>query len=134
LSPRGGFVLAGAVAAIVAVLIVTNPFNGSDNNEALVQTFDVGGISGQLSFVPGEDSASMTVEGMEPAPPGQVYQVWAITNGAPSSIGFLPVANDGAGSAELDAELVDGQTVAVTIEPDGGSPLPTSEPVFGVEI
>jgi len=94
----------------------------------------VDGITGEVSYVPGEDSASMTVEGMDPAPEGQVYQVWAITDGAPASIGFLPVAEDGTGSAELDAELSTGQTVAVTTEPDGGSPLPTSEPVFGVEI
>jgi anti-sigma-K factor RskA len=133
-SPRGGFALAGAVAAIVAVLVVTNPFSGDGGDEALVQSFDFNGISGELSYVPGEGTASMTVEGLEPAPEGHVYQVWAITDGSPDSIGFLDVAEDGTGSSELDAEPAGGQTVAVTVEPDGGSPLPTTDPVFGVDI
>ena len=132
--PRGGFVLAGAVAAAVAVLIVTNPFSSGGDGEALVQSFDVDGIMVELSYVPGNDSASMTVEGMDPAPEGHVYQVWAITDGDPASIGFLDVEEDGTGSSEIDAELATGQTVAVTVEPDGGSPLPTTNPVFGVEI
>jgi anti-sigma-K factor RskA len=134
-SRRGGFVLAGALAAIVAVLIVTNPFSsGGGDGDALVQSFDVDGIAIEVSYVPGEDSASIDVEGMEPAPEGQVYQVWAIVDGAPASIGFLPIEEDGTGSADLDSGLASGQTVAVTVEPDGGSPLPTTDPVFGVEL
>lgn len=134
-SPRGGFVLAGALAAIVAVLIVTNPFSsGGDDADALVQSFDVDGIAIELTYVPGEDSASIDVEGMEPAPEGHVYQVWAISGGDPTSIGFLDVAENGTGSSDLEAALASGQTVAVTVEPDGGSDLPTTDPVFGVEL
>jgi len=134
-SPRGGFVLAGAVAAVVAVLIVTNPFSGGEGgDDALVRSFEVDGITGELSFVPGEDSASMKVEGMDPAPDGQVYQVWAITDGAPESIGFLEIEEDGATTTDMDAELSRGQTVAITVEPEGGSALPTTEPVLSVDI
>jgi anti-sigma-K factor RskA len=77
----------------------------------------------------------MTVEGLDPAPEGSVYQVWAVTGGNPVSIGFLEVPDDGAVSADMEGvQLVEGQVVAVTLEPAGGSQLPTTEPIFGIEI
>lgn len=134
-SPRGGFVLAGAAAAIIAVLIVTNPFSGGGGDgDELVQSFDVGGVTIDVTYVPGAPSSSIAVAGMEPAPDGSVYQVWVIADGPPVSAGFLPVDDDGSGAANLGAILAGGQTVAVTVEPDGGSPQPTSGPVFGVEL
>ena len=133
-SPRGGFALAGAVAAIVAVLIVTNPFSRGGDEGALVKSFESDGVSGELTYIPGEDSASITLEGMDRAPEGHVYQVWAITDGAPDSIGFLYVAADGTASSEMQAQLAEGQVVAITVEPAPGSQMPTTDPILRVQI
>jgi anti-sigma-K factor RskA len=56
---------------------------------------------------------------------GQVYQVWAIRGGVPSSAGL--VSDLEAGKAmSLPAA---GTQVAITVEPSGGSPKPTTQPI-----
>ncbi len=59
--------------------------------------------------------------------PGSDYQLWIVADGEPRSLGvFEP---DGGrvelGIGDLPAP---GDIVAITIEPDGGSPAPTTEP------
>ncbi|GAA1943948.1 anti-sigma factor [Amycolatopsis minnesotensis] len=63
---------------------------------------------------------------------GRDYQVWLMTPGsAPRSAGVLPAGAEG-GQLVL-ASGVDGTTqVALTLEPSGGSPAPTSNPVLSV--
>ena len=63
-----------------------------------------------------------------PAPgAGRVYQVWALTGDKPASIGVV------AGNGRI-VRLLDwmgrAEGYAVTIEPAGGSPVPTSNPVL----
>jgi anti-sigma-K factor RskA len=132
--PRTGFAVAAVAAAAVVALVIVSPWGGDGEDETLVRTFDEGGIRAEVQFDPDDPSTTMTVEGLEPAPAGSVYQVWAVTGASPVSIGFLEVPEDGAASAEMDVQLVEGQVVAVTVEPEGGSPLPTTEPVFGIDI
>jgi anti-sigma-K factor RskA len=135
-SPRGGFVLVGAAAAIAVVVltVLVLPPGPRGHSYTTVREFQTDGISGELTYVRGQETAVLEVEGLDPAPDGQTYQVWAITDGQPVSIGFLEVPAEGVASSDMDVELTRGQTVAVTVEPDGGSPQPTTEPVFGVDI
>lgn len=58
------------------------------------------------------------------APQGRVYQLWRIENGQPVSAGVF----DGQGIVILRAQT--GQTVAVSVEPTGGSEQPTSTPIL----
>jgi anti-sigma-K factor RskA len=133
--PRLGLGLAAAAAVVVAFLLIISPWEGGDDEGTLVRTFQEGNISGEVTYDPNEQSTSMRVEGLDPLPAGSVYQVWAITDDEPDSIGFLEVPDTGEVSAVMEGvELSDGQVVAVTVEPEGGSPEPTTEPVFGVEI
>jgi anti-sigma-K factor RskA len=133
--PRLGYGLAAAMAVLViAVFFATMSGDGGDEN-TLVREFSQGEVSGTVTYVPDEQTAVMEVEGLDPAPEGQTYQVWAITDGQPASIGFIEVPEDGPASSEMSGiQLEDGQTVAVTLEPAGGSLQPTTEPLFGVEI
>lgn len=58
-----------------------------------------------------------------------VYQVWAMHDGVPRSIGLL-----GRGAGMLYAKAVSGaDAFAVTVEPDGGSPAPTTDPVAAMD-
>lgn len=59
------------------------------------------------------------------APPqDQVYQLWKIEGEAPVSLGVI----DGQGQLVQDAP--DGLTLAVSVEPPGGSEQPTSTPIL----
>ena len=57
-------------------------------------------------------------------PRQQAYQLWLIEDGTPTSAGVL-AAGAGSGTAVLDT-VGDAQALAVTLEPAGGSPQPTT--------
>ena len=58
------------------------------------------------------------------APEQRVYQLWRIENQTPVSAGVF----DGQGI--LIPALKDGQTIAVSVEPRGGSQQPTTQPIL----
>ncbi|GHF47326.1 anti-sigma-K factor RskA [Amycolatopsis bartoniae] len=66
--------------------------------------------------------------GMPATPPGKAYQAWAIAGGTPRSIGLF------GGTPLLFDGLQGVQQIAMTVEPAGGSPQPTTTPIawFGV--
>jgi anti-sigma-K factor RskA len=72
------------------------------------------------------------VYNLPPPPPGRTYQLWLIVAGSPVSMGTFGVEPDGRG--RLDTASVppfEGEvTVAVTVEPSGGVPLPTGPMVL----
>lgn len=60
-------------------------------------------------------------------PAGRAYQAWKIDGGKPVSLGMFR------GQAYL-AEVPVGTVFAVTVEPEGGSPQPTTAPLFASAI
>jgi anti-sigma-K factor RskA len=131
-SPRLGYALAGALALVVAALLLTRS-GGDGGDDTVVRDIQGTGITGEVIYIPDEQTAVMNVEGLDPPPEGQAYQVWAITGGNPVSIGFLDVPDEGPSSSAMNVQIVEGQTVAVTLEPEGGSPLPTTQPVLSAD-
>jgi anti-sigma-K factor RskA len=76
----------------------------------------------------------IVLTGLPEAPSGATYQAWYVGANGPISVGLLEVAEDGyAILAGLGARAGPG-VIAVTLEPAGGSPLPTSEPVVVGEL
>lgn len=73
------------------------------------------------------DAAVFNAQGLEPPGAGRVYQLWVIADGTPASAGLLPL-QDGRTTAEVD-DFPTGAALAVTVEPSGGSPAPTTDPV-----
>jgi anti-sigma-K factor RskA len=63
---------------------------------------------------------------LPPAPPGRTYQAWTV-DGRYHSAGLMP---DGDAAMTIDHVA----TVAVTVEPDGGSPRPTTKPVATISL
>lgn len=57
------------------------------------------------------------------APPGQVYQLWALRGEEVVSLGTFEQA------LALRVAAQPGLSLAVSVEPPGGSPLPTSDPI-----
>ncbi len=60
-------------------------------------------------------------------PKGRQYQLWAIVNGAPVSMGMLSDIEDKAEAIQKMNSVMKPQAFAVTLEPTGGSPAPTSD-------
>jgi anti-sigma-K factor RskA len=87
---------------------------------------------GQLIFDPNNASAVLVVTALTPLEQGQTYQVWLIEGETPVSAGLLQVDANGQGVAILDPEQsIDSfDAVGISIEPAGGSTLPTGDIVM----
>jgi anti-sigma-K factor RskA len=86
------------------------------------------GVSGGAALVLPQGHAPVLISTLGNAPADRTYQIWAIpdSGGAPRSIGF---AGEGSDVIDLPGDAFDGaSTVAMTLEPDGGSPAPTTQP------
>lgn len=68
---------------------------------------------------------------LTPPPSGKVYQLWFVTASEKISAGLLETDRNGHGFTVIDVPrgLGDLKAVAITIEPSGGSPQPTTQPV-----
>jgi anti-sigma-K factor RskA len=79
------------------------------------------------------DRAVLVVENMPPVPEGKTYQIWVIKGDTPQPSGlFSPRGGSIAAVVEKPVEGAD--AVAVTVEPDGGSPKPTTDPMLVGEV
>jgi anti-sigma-K factor RskA len=82
---------------------------------------------GRLIAVPTRREAVLLAYGLRPAPRGQQYQVWLLRSGTPTPNTLFQVEHDGHASRIIRAPhpVGDFEVVAVTPEPQGGSPQPT---------
>lgn len=78
----------------------------------------------------------VAMQDLPAAPKGKVYQAWTLAKGAKDmapSVTFVPDSHGVAiVSLPVDARLIN--TVAVTVEPEGGSKAPTTKPVLVVPL
>lgn len=131
--------LAAAAAVVILALTLLRPFDPNARIEArLDRTCAVVGtvceeLVGEGEFQLGTlarraDGTGLVVLGQVP-PAGREYQAWEIVAGAPRSLGIFRSR-----WLELGSPLSAGGVFAVTIEPPGGSLLPTTEPILVKEI
>ena len=83
--------------------------------------------SGQLVYLPGHQTAFLSVQNLPAAPQGRTYQVWYVPPGPqprPIDAGLLGTTDPNE-AARLQADLGQFQAVAVSLEPAGGSQQPT---------
>jgi len=76
----------------------------------------------------------LVTQALPPLPASEAYQVWVIRDGQPSSAGVFPPGAGGQLLGELDQSLEGASTVAVTVEPAGGSPGPTGPIVLAANL
>lgn len=65
-------------------------------------------------------------------PDGKDYQLWTLADGKPRSEGLLNPSDGDIAKAVSNFE--DADTVAITVEPDGGSDTPTLPPAMSTEL
>ena len=133
---RVPYALAAAFAAIAvffgawtAVLLAGGDDDGAP---ALAASASADGIDARASFIADEQVAVVRFDGLDPPPAGSDYQLWAIAPGAdPASAGILAI-EDGHALASVEGDFGAGWTFAITVEPEGGSPAPTTDPLVAV--
>jgi anti-sigma-K factor RskA len=78
--------------------------------------------------------SALIVEGLEPLASDEVYELWYIDDDGPRAAGTFTVTAEAGGTWRvLDGEMGAGDIVGVTVEPRGGSTIPTTDPVIVVE-
>jgi anti-sigma-K factor RskA len=91
------------------------------------------GSGGSGAILQTRGGATVFVAQLPALPPGRVYQLWRIQgSNSPASAGTFSVDPQGYGTTDLSASQQPqaGEVVAVTNEPEGGSPGPTSNPLI----
>jgi anti-sigma-K factor RskA len=80
-----------------------------------------------------EDRIILVADNLPSVPEGQTCQIWVIKGDAPESSGlFQPGSEETA--APITTPVKEGDTIAVTVEPAGGSEQPTTDPVLQAEL
>lgn len=95
-----------------------------------------GQLPGVLRIVlsPTEEQALVIAAGLPPAPGEQVYELWWLQDGVAIPAAVFDVEEDGRLLRVVGPPAPGTSVLAVTIEPPGGSPQPTSEPVLVGEL
>ena len=97
-----------------------------DAQEVFVDLGEAGRASVVRSKV--EDRAVIRTEDMVAAPDGKVYELWLMSgDGTFTSAGLMPDRADQ--TLVLDGSAASAAAVGITVEPDGGSKQPTTEPI-----
>ena len=132
--------VAAAIVIVVGALVVTRDADAptDDMMAAVLEdenavTVELGGEAGALQLVKSDehDATVLVGDGVDAPDPDQVLQLWAIEDSEPASMGtFVPDA-DGHVAVVMEGTEPEGVLYAVTIEPEGGSEQPTTEPIYG---
>jgi anti-sigma-K factor RskA len=95
--------------------------------------FGGSGKANGRAFVDGTHGAALFATGLAPLPAGATYEMWLVPkSGSPRPAGlFLPDASGAATAVYLkDLDPASIAAIAVSREPAGGSPQPTSQPLI----
>ena len=97
------------------------------------ETVTVEGEAGEVARVvlsQGRGEAVFVADGMSPVSPEQTFQLWLIDEEGPESAGLFDVDEQGRVTQVLAGDLQEAAAIGVTVEPAGGSPQPTTDPVL----
>ena len=75
------------------------------------------------------DRAVLVAENMPPVPEGKTYQIWVIKGDTPKPSGLFEPRGDSI-AAVVENPVKGADAVAVTVEPQGGSKKPTTDPML----
>lgn len=127
-------VLAGAAsaAAVIAILIFAGVLGErvEPAQQMVVQSAGNGAFL-ELAVEEASSHASIRLGGLPARPGSEVYQIWLIQTGQPPrSISVVGADREGPWTRTAEVRLKRGDTVAVTVEPDGVRTAPTQTPVL----
>jgi anti-sigma-K factor RskA len=146
LQPKSTRARTAAFAAAAAVVIglgtfgvgfALRPSPTPTEAEQIFAAPDVRTVSGQIPtggtatvvFSHDRNAGVLVMNNVAPPKPGTVYQMWLVGADGPKSAGTMDAAAVAPSTTAVLANLGDSKTLAFTVEPSGGSTMPTS-PVF----
>ena len=91
-----------------------------------------GGGEVTLFWSADEGHSAVVVEGLPDVGAGSTYELWYIDDSGAASAGTFDVQGEETWRV-LEGRFAPGVAVGVTVEPAGGSPEPTSEPIVVIE-
>jgi anti-sigma-K factor RskA len=148
LTPSRGLAAAFAIAAVAAAVFAISADRRANrlqdqrdalaaltHGDASVVALRAGKRATDASVVVPREGTPVLVSSLHSAPTDRVYQVWAIpptANPVPQSLGIF--RGGGQALLKIGRTLPAGTTIAITVEPGGGSKLPTSAPIAAAAV
>jgi anti-sigma-K factor RskA len=77
--------------------------------------------------------SALLIEDLPPLPEDRDYQLWYINEDGAFSAGTFDSSGDGTVWRVLEGTMKAGDQVGVTVEPDGGSEKPTTDPIVAIQ-
>lgn len=91
------------------------------------------GSFARIVLSPSSGRAVLLANGMEQAPDEHTYELWLLAGGRASPAGLFAVDATGRATHLVRGDLREAEAIGVTVEPAGGSPAPTTDPVMVIE-
>lgn len=116
-----------------ASVVALDQIESAPDAQSATQTLPDGGeVTAHWSESIGK--AVLVSEGLPELADDEAFELWFVRDGSAVSAGTF-TAENGTTTALLDGEIQAGDIIAVTVEPDGGSPTgqPTSDPIVAIE-
>jgi anti-sigma-K factor RskA len=80
-----------------------------------------------------ENRAVLMAEDMPPVPEDRAFQIWVIEDDVPKPGGLFESKEDPV-AIVIEKPLDGADAIAVSVEPEGGSPKPTTDPTFAAKL
>jgi anti-sigma-K factor RskA len=80
-----------------------------------------------------DERAVLMAEDMPPVPKEKTFQIWIIDDDVPQPSGLFETKEDPVATV-IDQPLSGADAVAVSVEPEGGSPEPTTDPMLTAKL
>ncbi|MEX2080757.1 MAG: anti-sigma factor [Dehalococcoidia bacterium] len=129
------YALAAAFALLALGMLAWNiALQSGGDGGAVVRAFSGEGGTGTVTTIEDEELVVLRIDGLAELPEGQAYQAWALVGSEALSLGLVTISPGGIGTLAAGAHVPDIDGVAVTVEPAGGSPAPTSDPILVAEL
>jgi anti-sigma-K factor RskA len=130
-APGPSFALAAAAVLLIAIALgtwaaVVLTGDGEGGGGTLTASLSGSGGTGQFTYSEDDRTGVFDIDLADP-PAGSQYQAWAIRESGPVSLGLLP---SGSGTIAIEGDVGGAIAVAITLEPEGGSDQPTTQPVL----
>ena len=131
-----GLAAAAATVAIALGLWASSLSDALDRERSAVavlaasdaRLIRLNGAAGRLAVRPTGDAA-MVLNDLPRAPEGKTYEVWVDAGEGPRPAGLFRAGEDRV-VVEITERVSPGARVMVTVEPEGGRPVPSGPPVF----
>ena len=95
----------------------------ADDADSLAVTGPIGDL--ELVYSAREDAFVLIGESLTPAPTDSTYQVWLVDDAGATPVGTFDPDSDGDVAMRTDGFDPTGSTIGITVEPVGGSEVPT---------